>query len=441
APCPRCGASNQPGERFCGECGAALDDATADALSPPTASSATGERRHLTVLFCDLVGSTSIAAQLDPEEWREIVASYQHTVTEAITRFGGHVAKYLGDGVMAFFGYPQAHDNDAERAVRAGLAILDGISQLNDDSSHTRLSARVGIDSGLVVVGAGPGKEPDVFGDTPNIAARVQEAAAPGTVLITAATNRLISGFFAVEDGAARPLKGIDKPVQLYRVTGVSGMRGRLEAAATSRGLTPFVGREDELRLLVNRWERMREGHGQVVTIVGEAGIGKSRLVQRFREQIGTHPHTWLECATAPFFQNTPFYAVADMLQQSFHWDASSTVEQRLAALEASLGLAGLDPHEAVQLIAPLLELPIGNRYPPPSMAPDQQRKRLLASVVAWTLGVAKTQPLVIATEDLHWADPSTLELIQLLVEQGAHARVLLLYTARPEFQPPWAPR
>jgi len=260
--CGKCGALNEPDERFCGECGAALDDATADAPSPPTALSAIGERRHLTVLFCDLVGSIEIAARLDPEEWRDIVASYQRTVTEAITRFGGHVAKYLGDGVMAFFGYPQAHDNDAERAVRAGLAILDGISQLNDDSSHTRLSARVGIDSGLVVVGAGPGKEPDVFGDTPNIAARVQEAAAPGTVLITAATNRLISGFFAVEDGAARPLKGIDKPVQLYRVTGVSGMRGRLEAAATSRGLTPFVGREDELRLLVNRWERVREGHG-----------------------------------------------------------------------------------------------------------------------------------------------------------------------------------
>src|SRR6185437_1160125 len=350
APCPRCGASNQPGERFCGECGAALDDATADALSPPTASSATGERRHLTVLFCDLVGSTSIAAQLDPEEWREIVASYQHTVTEAITRFGGHVAKYLGDGVMAFFGYPQAHDNDAERAVRAGLAILDGISQLNDDSSRTRLSARVGIDSGLVVVGAGAGKEPDVFGDTPNIAARVQEAAAPGTVLITAATNRLISGFFAVEDGAARLLKGIDKPVKLYRVTGVSGMRGRLEAAATSLGLTPFVGREDELRLLVNRWERVREGHGQVVTIVGEAGIGKSRLVQRFREQTATHSHTWLESATAAFFQNTPFYAITEMLRQSLLW------EQRLRALEASLGAPGKQPEGLPPLIASLLE-------------------------------------------------------------------------------------
>jgi predicted ATPase len=205
--------------------------------------------------------------------------------------------------------------------------------------------------------------------------------------------------------------------------------------------MTPFVGREDELRSLLHRWERVVDGDGQVVTIIGEAGIGKSRLVQRFREELAATPFTWLECATAPFFQNTPFYAVADMLQQSFHWEASHTVEQRLAALEASLGLAGLDPNEAVPLIAPLLELTVGTRYPPLSMAPDQQRKRLLATVVAWAFGTAKAQPLVIATEDLHWADPSTLELIQLLVEQGAPARLLLLYTARPEFHAPWPMR
>ena len=218
-------------------------------------------------------------------------------------------------------------------------------------------------------------------------------------------------------------------------------MRGRFPAMAAIRGMTPFVGREDELRSLLNRWERVREGEGQVVTIIGEGGIGKSRLVQHFREEIAATPYTWLECATAPFFQNTPFYAVADMLQQSFHWETSHTVEQRLAALEASLGLAGLDSDEAVPLIAPLLDLPVGSRYPPLSMAPDQQRKRLLATLVAWTLGAAKAQPLVIATEDLHWADPSTLELTQLLVEQGTPVRLLLLYTARPEFHAPWPMR
>jgi class 3 adenylate cyclase/tetratricopeptide (TPR) repeat protein len=393
------------------------------------------------VLFCDLVGSTAIAAQLDPEEWRETVAGYHRLAAEAVTRFDGHVAKYLGDGVMAYFGWPAAHDNDAERAARAGLAILDAIGKLNEQPGHPMLSARIGIDSGAVVVGKGAGSEADVFGDAPNIAARVQAAAEPGTVAISEATQRLVSGLFIVEDRGAQALKGIERPIQIYRVVRPSGARGRFSAAAAMRGMTTFVGREDELRILMNRWERVREGEGQVVTIMGEAGIGKSRLVQRFQEEIAANPNTWLGCATAPFFRNTPFYAVADMLQQSFHWSATQDVDQCFAALEASLGLAGLDPKEAVPLIAPLLELPVGKRYPPSSQAPEQQRKRLLTTLVAWTFGAARAQPLVIATEDLHWADPSTLELFQLLVEQGATARLLQIYTARPEFHAQWPRR
>jgi predicted ATPase len=202
--------------------------------------------------------------------------------------------------------------------------------------------------------------------------------------------------------------------------------------------MTRFVGREDELHLLVNRWERVCEGEGQVVTVIGEAGIGKSRFIQRFREEIAATAYTWIECATAPFFQNTPFYAVADMLQESFHWGGNHNIEQRITALEASLALAELDPNEAVPLIAPLLELPLGDRYPPLRIAPDQQRKRLIATLAAWTFAAARTQPLVIATEDLHWADASTLELTQLLVEQGASSRLLLLYSARPEFRAAW---
>ena len=446
--CPKCGSENAPEAIFCSQCGAAIDAAgplreaePRVGRAEPGGSSLTGERRHLTVLFCDLAGSTGIATRLDPEQWRETVDGYHRAAAEAITRFDGHVAKYLGDGVMAYFGWPAAHDNDAERAARAGLAILDAIAKLNEQPGHALLSARVGIDSGLVVIGKGAGNEAEVFGDTPNLAARVQAAAKPGTVAITDATHRLVAGLFVVEDCGAQELKGIERPQKLYRVVRPSGMRGRFPAMAAMRGMTSFVGREDELRSLLNRWERVREGEGQVVTIIGEGGIGKSRLLQRFREEIAATPYTWLECATAPFFQNTPFYAVADMLQQSFHWEASHTVEQRLAALEASLGLAGLDPAEAVPLIAPLLELPVGTRYPPLSMAPDQQRKRLLATVVAWTFGAAKAQPLVIATEDLHWADPSTLELTQLLVEQGTPARLLLIYTARPEFHAPWPMR
>jgi class 3 adenylate cyclase len=295
AKCPRCGANNKTGSKFCNECAAPLNASASVTATAGSRDDIEGERRHLTVLFCDLVNSTSIASQLDPEDWRKIVAEYHRAAAQAIERFGGRVAQYLGDGVMAYFGWPEAHDNDAERAARAGLAILDAISKLNEHPSRPKLAARVGIDSGTVVVGVGASKEADVFGDTPNIAARVQTAAAPGTVLITADTHRLVSGLFVVEDRGAHALKGIDRPVQLYRVVQPSGVRGRLEAGAAARGLTPFVGREDELRLLMNRWEQALEGEGPVTLIVGEAGIGKSRLVQRFREQIAGTPHTWVE--------------------------------------------------------------------------------------------------------------------------------------------------
>jgi class 3 adenylate cyclase len=314
--CEKCSFGNPPEARFCAQCGTPFDAAAPIRATAEPVDGQTGERRHLTVLFCDLVGSTAIAAQLDPEEWRETVAGYHRAATEAVTRFGGHVAKFLGDGVMAFFGYPEAHDNDAERSARAGLAILDAISKLNEQPAHAKLSVRVGLDSGLVVVGAGAGKDVDVFGDTPNIAARVEAAAEPGTALITDATHRLISGLFVVEDRGAQVFKGVERPVKLYRVIQPSGVRGRLEAAAAAGGLTPFVGREDELRSLMNRWERVLEGEGQVALIIGEAGIGKSRLVQQFHEQIADTPHTWIEAGAGAFFQNSPFYPVTEMLRQ-----------------------------------------------------------------------------------------------------------------------------
>ena len=265
--CSRCGSENPAGKKFCGECGAALTQ-PADAPSATQLTTATitaekgepyeasdGERRYLTVLFSDLVDSTKIAAHLDAEEWREIAAEYQRVATDAINRFGGYVAQYLGDGVMAYFGYPQAHDNDAERAARSGLAILDAVSALTRRLEHgggSRLAVRVGIHTGAVVVGAGDSKRADVFGEAPNIAARVQTAADPGTLVVTADTHRLISGMFVVENRGEHQLKGIERAIQLYRVIQPSGVRSRLEAAAASRGLTPFVGREEELHLLAS---------------------------------------------------------------------------------------------------------------------------------------------------------------------------------------------
>jgi class 3 adenylate cyclase/tetratricopeptide (TPR) repeat protein len=450
--CLRCGFENLPQAKFCGLCGAALTESEAPQTSGGSTTNAgasgddalnnrsrhDGERRHLTVLFCDLVGSTAIAAQLDPEEWRETVADYHRAATDAIERFSGYVAQYLGDGVMSLFGWPEAHDNDGERAVRAGLAILDAIAKLNEQPRHVKLSARVGIDSGTVVIGKGAGKEADVFGDAPNIAARVQAAAEPGTVAISDGTHRLVSGLFLVEDRGAQALKGIERPTHLYRVTQPSGARGRLDAVAAARGLTPFVGREDELRLLLSRWDRVLEGAGQVALIMGEAGIGKSRLVQRFRERIAATPHNWVAASTSPFSQNTPFHPIAGMLRELLELGGEISAEKQLSRLAEALELAELKPAEVVPLIAQLMNLPLPPNLPALTLSAERQRRQLLATLVALVLAMARAQPLVIATEDLHWADPSTLELIHLLVEEGATSRLLLLYTARPEFRPEW---
>jgi class 3 adenylate cyclase/tetratricopeptide (TPR) repeat protein len=436
----------------------------------------------MTVLFCDLVNSTGIARQLDPEEWRELIAEYHRAVAEGITRYSGYVAQYQGDGVMAYFGWPEAHENDAERAARAALAVLESVSLLNQKPLHATLAARVGIHSGAVVVGTGAGKSADIFGDTPNIAARLQAAAIPNTVLITADTRRLVSGLFVTEDCGAKVLKGIEQPIQVYRVIQPSGVRGRLEAMAAARGLMPFVGRDDELRLLMNRWERVHKGDGQVVLIIGEAGIGKSRLVEKFHELIAATPHIWVEAAAAPFYQNTPFYPVVEVLShlvwkansdrfdnyrrqlegkeckpddqtavndaQSYEVGAmehsrvhdmrDSYATDRLEQLQIQIAAAGLTPAEAIPLIAPLFNLPLTEAYSPSPLSPEQQRRRLLVTLVQLLLSVAHSQPLVVVIEDLHWADSSTLELIQVLVEQCAVARLLLVCTARLEFRSKW---
>jgi class 3 adenylate cyclase len=259
--CLKCGFDNPARAKFCSRCGSSITEGAISPASeaprsevrtndagPSRRGAQDGERRHLTVLFSDLVGSTAIASRLDPEEWRETVAGYHRAAAEAITQFDGHVAKYLGDGVMAYFGWPAAHDNDAERAVRAGLAILDAIAKLNEQPGHVKLSTRIGIDSGMVVIGRGGGNEAEVFGDPPNIAARVQEAAAPATLAISDATHRLVSGLFVIDDLGPQQLKGIEQPLPLYRIIRPSGVRGRFQAATAAGGMTPFVGREDELR-------------------------------------------------------------------------------------------------------------------------------------------------------------------------------------------------
>jgi len=459
--CAQCGADSPPEKKFCGECGAALAGktvanppasppahhiapATRDAHEQPvTVAPADGERRHLTALFCDLVGSTEISAHLDPEEWHDIAAQYQRTATQAVTQLGGHVAKYLGDGLVAYFGWPSAHEDDGERAVRAGLAIVDAIAALNErlaGEHSVKLSVRVGIHSGSVVVGQGGGSESDVFGDAPNIASRVQAAAAPDSVLITGAVHELVSGLFVVEDRGAQSLKGIAQPVQLYRAIRASVVRRRGHRSEV-RGLTAFVGREDEMRLALSRWQRAREGGGQLVLVVGEPGIGKSRMVEEFRARISGDAHLWVEGAGERFFDSTPFRVIAQMLNQGLGWRGDESNEQRVKSLESALELTGMKLSEAVPLIAEMLNLPVPVKYPPLKFPPDQKRKLLLANLAMWVLSLARLQPVVIAMEDLHWVDPSTLELTQTLVEQAATAPLMLLCTVRPEFRPPWPMR
>jgi class 3 adenylate cyclase len=314
---------------------------TAKRSGPAPASSPRGvaERRPITVMFCDLVGSTSLAAKLDAEDWRDLVGAYLDEASAAVNGLGGHVLKKLGDGLMALFGYPHAQENDAERAVRAALAIQRALAELNARNAGTRapqLIARIGLESGPVVVDA----TGEVFGEPPNVAARVQGAAEPGAILITAAVQRQTAGLFVAEDFGARELKGVSELVTLYRIVRASG-GGRRRGA---RALTPLVGREEELDILSRRWERARSGEGQLALIVGEPGIGESRLIEEFRARLGDVRHTWVEWSSSQLLQNTPLHPIAEWGRLRFGADLPA--EQRLADLENTLQLVGLDAAE-----------------------------------------------------------------------------------------------
>jgi TOMM system kinase/cyclase fusion protein len=404
------------------------------------------ERRQLTVLFCDLVDSTVLASQLDPEEWREVVRAYQTACAEVIQRFEGHIAQYLGDGLLVYFGYPQAHEDDPQRAVHAGLGMLEAMGTLNarlEQGRGVRLAMRMGVHTGLVVVGdvGGGGRhERLALGDTPNIAARLQELAAPNTVAISDATYRLVRGYFTAEVLGPQTLKGVASPVQVYRVLGASGAQSRLDVAAP-RGLTPLVGRESEVRLLLERWAQVTEGNGQVVVLSGEAGIGKSRLVQVMKEHLAREPHTRLEWRGSPYHQLSPLYPVIAHLHYLLRWRQDEASDEKLRKLEATLDESGVSLPEVVPLLAALLSLPLPDRYLPLTLTPQQQRQNTLEALLGWLLAEANRQPVLCIAEDLHWLDPSTLEFLGLLIDQGSTARILTVLTYRPEFQLPWSPR
>ncbi|MGE0825007.1 MAG: adenylate/guanylate cyclase domain-containing protein [Candidatus Binatia bacterium] len=413
------------------------------------------ERRQLTVLFCDLVGSTALSAQLDPEDYRAVVQGYQATATAVIERHHGYLAQHWGDGLLVYFGYPTAHEDEARRAVRAGLEIITALSLANGQEPNdvgarrcralstsqipSALQVRIGVHTGLVVIGeigGGEKKELLALGETPNIAARLQGLAEPNTVLISAATQRLIEGYFESQPFGSHILKGIATPVAVYQVQSERQGGSALERRAT---LTPLIGREQEVGLLIDRWEQAKEGQGQVVLLSGEPGIGKSRLAYTLKEHVTSEGSLVYEARCSPYHQQSALYPLIDVLQRTLLFIRQDTDEIKVAKLEQTLML--YEMQDKLPLFTALLSLSTPTQYPPLTLTPQKQKERTFQALVQIFLAQAERQATVSVWEDLHWADPSSLEFLSLLIEQIATTKLLLVLTFRPEFTPPWKPR
>ena len=399
------------------------------------------ERRQVTVMFSDLVGSTALSARMDPEDLREVISAYQKCVAETVRRFGGFVAKYMGDGVLVYFGYPQAHEDDAERAVRAGLELIAAVAGPQD--ANAPLQTRVGIATGLVVVGdligSGEAQERGIVGETPNLAARLQGIAEPNMVVIAEATRRLLGNLFELEDLGAKDLKGIAGPVRAWAALRASSAEGRFEALHAS-GLTELVGREEELELLLRRWSRAKTGEGQVVLLSGEAGIGKSRLTAALLERLAAEPHTRLRYFCSPQHTDSAFYPIISQMERAAGLAHDDTPQAKLDKLDALLAQTSTSIQDAA-LFAEMLSLPNDGRYPALDLIPEQRRQRTLDALAAQLPGLARQQPVLMIVEDAHWIDPTSLEVFGRTVDRIKTLPVLLIVTFRPEFNAPWAGR
>ncbi|MBL8385782.1 MAG: AAA family ATPase [Burkholderiales bacterium] len=445
--CRACGATALPPARFCGMCGAAFsaDLPVAPGIALPIQArrpaSGDGERRQLTVLFADLVGSTTLSGRLDPEALRAMLRAYQQVCVACVERYGGSIHQYAGDGVLAYFGYPEAHDNDAERATLAGLDIAVGVKRLAADMrerGEPEIAVRIGVHTGLVVVGemgSGEAREVHAIGETPNIAARIQGEATAGTLCVSAPTARLLNRRFQTRSLGCRPLKGVAKEIELFVV---DAAHPASEERTAGQAL-PLIGRERELAHLEDCWARACRSQGQAVLVSGQGGIGKSRLLAAFRERDGDTRMAWRSIHCSPFYQNSALYPMIDLIERNIGRAGGASVPDRSAALRRALHAAGLADETSFSLIASLVGLGADHEAALRDLAPDQRRRRTLDTLIAWLNADARKQPLLVLVEDLHWIDASTRDLIGTLLERIADVPILLVLTFRPEFVPGWA--
>ena len=451
--CAKCASENSANSQFCGDCGADLNASTVAGHKEALVGQEVpgGERRQLTVMFCDLVDSTALSGQLDPEELREVIRTYQAASAEVIERLGGYIAQYVGDGLLIYFGYPFAHEDDPQRALQAALEITAELPRLNarlrtslEVMREHSLQVRIGIHTGLVVVGemgAGVHLDPTaIVGETPNIAARLQALAPPDSAAISSTTHKLVHGLFVCASMGPQILKGIAKPIEVYRVLGQSGASSRFEVV-TRAGLIPRVDREEEMALLGRCWERTKEGQGQVVLLSGEPGIGKSRLVQEIKEQVVREGCIQAEFRASPYHENTAYYPIIVHLQRVLDLQTSDSPQQKLDKLERTLSEYGFALPEALPPFSALLSLPEPAGYPSHTQSPQRLRQKMLDLLMVWLLKESERRPVLTVWEDLHWCDPSTLEAYHLLGDQVAKARIFVLATARPEYVSQWGTR
>jgi class 3 adenylate cyclase/predicted ATPase len=406
----------------------------------PVAPAETAERRQVTVMFSDLVGSTALSARMDPEDLREVISAYQKCVAETVGRLGGFIAKFMGDGVLVYFGYPQAHEDDAERAVRAGLKLVAAVSGLK---THAPLQTRVGIATGLVVVGdligSGASQEQAIVGETPNLAARLQSVAQPNSVVIAESTRKLIGNLFELEDLGAQHLKGAGGPVRAWAALRPSSMESRFEALHAS-GVTELVGRAEELELLLRRWLKAKAGEGQVVLLSGEPGIGKSRLTAELLERLSSEPHTRLRYFCSPQHTDSALYPIISQMERAAGFTHDDNNQAKLDKLDAMLARS-FTPRQDAALFADTLTLPNDGRYPTLELDPQQRRQKTLEALTAQMEALSRANPILMIFEDVHWIDPTSLEALGRIVDRLKTLGVLLVITYRPEFEPPWIGR